>query len=130
MNYADGPGSMFTFVPFIVMLGFVLVLGVIIVASVKGLTQWNKNNKSPVLTVDAKIVAKRMAVSRHMQQQAGDMNSQYMSSSTTYYVTFEVESRDRIELVVPDNEYGMLVEDDIGKLSFQGTRYKAFMRNR
>ncbi len=130
MNFPDGPGFMFTLIPFIVMLGFVLVLGVIIVTSVKGLTQWNKNNKSPVLTVDAKIVAKRMAVSRHTQQQAGDMNAQYMSSSTTYYVTFEMESRDRIELVVPDNEYGMLVEDDIGKLTFQGTRYKAFMRSR
>ena len=27
------------------------------------------------------------------------------------------------------SEYGMLVESDIGKLSFQGTRYLGFQRN-
>lgn len=29
---------------------------------------------------------------------------------TTYYVTFEVESRDRMELHVSGQEYGLLVE--------------------
>ena len=48
--------------------------------------------------------------------------------STSYYVTFEVESGDRIELEVNGLEYGMLVEGDCGKLSFQGTRYLGFER--
>jgi len=52
------------------------------------------------------------------------------SSTTTYFTTFEVESGDRMELKVPDKEYGMLVEGDEGKLTFQGTRYKGFERNR
>ena len=52
------------------------------------------------------------------------------SSSTTYFATFEVESGDRMELKVSDKEYGMLAEGDIGKLTFQGTRYKSFERNR
>ena len=43
-------------------------------------------------------------------------------------VTFQVESGDRIELQVKGNEYGMLVEGDYGKLSFQGTRYLGFER--
>ena len=30
---------------------------------------------------------------------------------------------------VDGSEYGMLVESDIGKLSFQGTRYLGFQRN-
>ena len=51
------------------------------------------------------------------------------SSHTTYYVTFEVESGDRIELVVPRSEYGFMVEGDQGKLTFQGTRYLSFDRN-
>ena len=51
------------------------------------------------------------------------------SSHTTYYVTFEVESGDRIELVVPSSEYGFMVEGDQGKLTFQGTRYISFDRN-
>ena len=48
---------------------------------------------------------------------------------TTYYVTFQVESGDRMELTVSGSDYGMLVEGDIGKLSFQGTRYLGFERN-
>lgn len=51
-----------------------------------------------------------------------------MSSSTTYYVTFQVESGDRMELHVSGIEYGMLVEGDYGKLTFQGTRYLEFVR--
>ena len=52
-----------------------------------------------------------------------------MHTFTTYYVTFQVESGDRMELTVDGSEYGMLVEGDIGKLSFQGTRYLGFQRN-
>mgnify|MGYP000951229907 FL=1 len=52
----------------------------------------------------------------------------HTTSSTTYYVTFQVESGDRIELIVPDDEFGMLVEGDTGRLTFQGTRYKGFER--
>ena len=48
---------------------------------------------------------------------------------TTYYVTFQVESGDRMELTVSGSDYGMLVEGDIGKLSFQGTRYLGFERS-
>ena len=48
---------------------------------------------------------------------------------TTYYVTFQVESGDRMELTVSGSDYGMLVEGDIGKLSFQGTSYLGFERS-
>ena len=49
-------------------------------------------------------------------------------ASTSYYVTFQVESGDRIELGVSGMEYGMLIEGDTGRLSFQGTRYLSFER--
>ena len=52
----------------------------------------------------------------------------HSSSSTYYYVTFEVESGDRLEYQVSGEEYGLLVEGDQGKLTFQGTRYKGFVR--
>ena len=45
-------------------------------------------------------------------------------------MTFQVESGDRMEFHVPGNEYGLLAEGDAGRLSFQGTRYLAFERNR
>ena len=47
---------------------------------------------------------------------------------TTYYVTFQVESGDRIELRLSGTEYGQLAEGDTGRLSFQGTRYLGFER--
>ena len=49
-------------------------------------------------------------------------------TNTTYYVTFEVESGDRMEMNVRGSEYGMLAEGDVGKLTFQGTRYLNFER--
>ena len=49
-----------------------------------------------------------------------------MTTSTRYYVTFQVESGDRMEFSVSGREYGLLVEGDTGRLTFQGTRYLGF----
>lgn len=103
---------------------FVLVIGLFIYIFATGISTWNKNNHSPRLTVDATIVAKRTNVT-HYSSDESDVRS---SSSTTYYVTFQVESGDRMELYVSGEEYGMLAEGDFGKLSFQGTRYLGFER--
>lgn len=103
---------------------FLLVICVFITILVKGLSQWNKNNHSPRLTVTATVVAKRTDVTHH--HHAGDHHHHH--SSTHYYVTFQVESGDRIELYVPATEYGYLVEGDQGNLSFQGTRFLGFER--
>ena len=102
---------MFTIVP-------VFVIGMFIYVIVSGIGTWHKNNNSPRLSVPVKIVTKRA----HIDVSNGD-------SHTTYYVTFEVESGDRIELEVPRSEYGFMVEGDQGKLTFQGTRYLSFDRN-
>ena len=95
--------------------------------------EWSKNNNSPVLTVDAKVVTKRMAVNKQLHQGHNHHGQgtimHHHSSSTTYFATFEVDSGDRMELKVPDKEYGMLADGDAGKLTFQGTRYKGFERN-
>ena len=84
---------------------FLIVIGTFIYTAVTGLTTWHKNNQSPRLTVPAKVVAKRQNV------------------------TFEVESGDRMEFAVRGQDYGMLVEGDEGRLSFQGTRFLDFERN-
>ena len=110
-------GIMFTLV-------FVLVIGTFIVTAVRGIIQWNKNNNSPRLTVPALVVAKRTNVTRH--HHGGANGHHHHHTSTTYYVTFQVESGDRMELHMTGNEYGMLVEGDQGNLSFQGTRYLGF----
>ena len=124
-----GPDIMFSVVPTIVSIIFIVVIALFIIIAFKGLTQWNANNHSPVLTVVAKIVARRTNVSHHSHHDAGNMGMQHSSSSTSYYVTFEFESGDRLELHVPCHEFGYLIEGDMGRLTFQGTRYKGFQRD-
>ncbi len=107
-------GAMFTIV-------FVLVIGMFVVTAVKGIGEWSKNNNSPRLIVPAVIVAKRTNVHRHH-------HNNHPHTTTTYYVTFEVESGDRMELRMDGDEYGLLVEGDQGLLTFQGTRFLGFER--
>ncbi len=108
---------------------FLLVIAVFVVNAETAVTQWNKNNHSPVLTVDAKVVSRRTSVrTHHHGGDAAGTGGYHTSSSTSYYVTFEVESGDRMEFHLTGSEYGMLAEGDMGKLRFQGTRYLGFER--
>ena len=106
---------------------FFLVIGMFVVMAVKGIREWNKNNHSPRLTVPATVVAKRTNVSHHHHNHGGT-GMHHTTHSTTYYVTFQVESGDRMELHVAGHEFGMLIEGDRGNLSIQGTRYLGFER--
>ena len=94
---------------------FGLVFGMIISNLVKGRKQERKNDASPRLTSEATVVTKRTHV-------WGD------HSRTTYFATFQFESGDRLELEIPRDRFGYLVEGDMGKLHFQGTRFLDFQR--
>ncbi len=106
---------------------FIVIVGSFVVMAAKGISTWNKNNHSPRLTVSAVVVAKRSDVS--YQHHSNTDHTMYTTSSSTYYVTFQVESGDRMEFAVSGNEYRMLVEGDKGSLTFQGTRYLSFLRD-
>lgn len=108
---------------------FILIFIMIIFTFAKGISTWHKNNNSPRLTVSARIVAKRQNTTYQNHPNAGDTSGAHgyhTASSTTYYVTFQVESGDIIEMSVSGSEYGKLTEGDEGKLTFQGTRYLQF----
>ena len=110
---------------------FLLIFWMILFTFISGIRTWNKNNNSPRLTVSARIVAKRQNTTYHNQPNAGDTSGAHgyhTTSSTTYYVTFQVESGDRMEMSVSGSEYGTLAEGDKGKLTFQGTRFLTFNR--
>ena len=124
----SGFGTGFTFFQIMFTLVFVIVIGGFITVAVMGIRQWNKNNHSPRLTVLATVVSKRTNVSHHHHHNHNGTGMHHSSTSTSYYVTFQVESGDRMELHMAGHEYGMLVEGDHGKLSFQGTRYLGFER--
>jgi len=114
----------FTVVPILGCIIFIIVIAFFIVVFAKGISEWNKNNHSPRLTVAATVVAKRTDV--HHRSSHNDHSSCH--TSTTYYVTFQVESGDRMEFHVTGEEFGLLIEGDFGDLSFQGTRYLGFAR--
>ena len=118
----------FTIFRIMLILVFVIVIGMFIAIVVKGIGQWNKNNHSPRLTVPATIVAKRTDVSHHHHHNHHGTGMHHTSTSTAYYVTFQVESGDRMELTVAGREFGLLIEGDRGMLTFQGTRYLGFER--
>lgn len=130
MGFSPFDNMMFTAIPVIVVIGFIIILGIIVFKAINGGIEWNRNNNSPILTVAAVVVAKRIAVSRHHHHHGNNTSMSHHSSHTTYFATFEVESGDRMELKVPDKEYGLLADGDKGSLTFQGTRYKGFERSR
>lgn len=108
-----------TVFPIVFFIIFVMVFGIVLTVFFRGIREWNRNNHSPRLTVTASVVSKRTHYTRH---------SHHHHSSTTYYVTFQVESGDRMELHVTGMDYGMLAEGDQGRLCFQGTRFLSFER--
>ena len=122
---------MFNLIEMLFPIMFILIFIIIVFTFVKGIATWFKNNNSPRLTVSARIVAKRQNTTRNNQPNAGDISGAHgfhTISSTSYYVTFQVDSGDRMELSVSGSEYGVLAEGDKGQLTFQGTRYLTFDR--
>ncbi len=109
-------GFIFGIFPIIFLAVFGLVFGMIISTLVKGAKQNHQNNNAPRVTSEATVVTKRTKV-------WGD------HSHTTYYATFQFESGDRLELEIPHDRFGYLVEGDHGKLTFQGTRFLGFERS-
>lgn len=112
--------SIFSIIFVLVFLVVFYMIGLTIVGNIK---REHKNDHSPRLTVEVKVVSKRTNFHRSPGEQ-GHMGHGH----TTYFVTFEVKSGDRMELSVTGPEYGLLVEGDFGELTFQGTRYLRFER--
>lgn len=117
---------MATVFPVLFIIVFVIVIGTFIVTGVRGVSQWNKNNNSPRLTVSARVINKRTEVghSRHHHHN----NHMHSYNYTNYFVTFEVESGDRMEFEVTGEESGLMLEGDQGMLTLQGTRFLGFER--
>lgn len=104
---------------FMVPLMSILIFGFVFVFLFQAFKRARFNDHQPRLTVNARVVSKRTG-----QRYNNDQHT----TNTQYYVTFEVESGDRMELCVYGKDYGMLIEGDHGKLFFQGDRYLGFER--
>lgn len=98
---------------------FLIIAGVIVFVIISGIRSGSSNNAAALLTLHSTVVAKRTEVS------GGSGDS---SATTRYYATFEFDNGERTELIVGGNHYGMMVENDRGMLTYQGTRFKHFER--
>ena len=73
------------------------------------------NQNAPQQTVSARCVTKRTQVfGKH--------------SFTHYYVGFEFDNGERIELSAEGKQYGVIAEGDRGDLTYQGTKLISFKR--
>ncbi|MDF2590796.1 MAG: hypothetical protein K0S75_262 [Clostridia bacterium] len=110
---------MFNAFPIIFGIIFIGVIGMFIFGIGSSIKQYASNKSKPVETLPARIIAKRP----HTWGGAGDS-----SAHTSYYVTFELENGERIEMPVNGDFYGMNVEGDTGMLTHQGTQMISFER--
>lgn len=115
----SGIGIGFGVIGILSFLTFLLVAVGFCVIFSKMIATSRADKAAPRLRVQAKILAKRTRI-------ASRSDSGHISNRC--YVTFEVESGDRMELLIPWEQYGLLIEGDQGFLTFQGTRFISFVR--
>lgn len=112
----------FKIIAFVFPILFIFVFASIFLTLLKGLKQWNLNNKQPQLSVSAKLITKRIKFTHQKR------HNQIGHNSTSYFITFEVESGERMEFRVDGLIYGKFIENDTGILTYQGTRFIKFER--
>ena len=84
-----------------------------------------KNNNSPILSVNAKVVSKIKRT--HPHSHGSGVRRTHINY---YYVIFELKNRNTVELSISGEEYNLLSENEFGELTFQGTRYISFEGNK
>lgn len=119
--------GMFTVVPLFIFGVFVLLVGSILVGLVRNFIQWQGNGEFPDLIARLPEQSALVRVATKRQHVSGGDGS----ASTRYFATFETLADSlRQEFAIHATEYSALAEGDTGQLSYQGTRFKAFVRDR
>ena len=100
----------------------IFIISAIVVAMViiiKWVKQEKINNSLPQISVNAKVLTKRIDKSLR-----SDVDE---SGFEEYYVTFEMENGERQEFTLYyERDYNPLIEGSHGVLTYQGTRYISF----
>ena len=96
-----------------------MIISAIVVYLFQHFTQWQRNRNAPRLIVGADVISKRSDL-------RFDESGESMAAGD-YFVTFEMESGDRMEFRLPGHDFRRIAEGDFGRLTFQGSRYIAFM---
>ena len=105
----------------------VVILGMIVYLTLKGMQEKKANDAAPIVTVDAKVKAKRIAVHHSAHQQSiNGVPLMAKSHHTTYYATFALEGDQRLELQVSEGQFQRLTEGERGELTYQRKRFHRF----
>ena len=112
---------LFTVMGIMFFLVFLFTLAMMVFTVVRTMSEKKQNDREPMLTVPAVVAAKRTDFYRYRGTSGG---------STVYFVTFQVQSGDRLELTLSGREFGLLREGDRGSLIFRGKEFLDFTRER
>lgn len=124
-SFGGGSDFMFTLVPILIIIGFIVV----IIGVISNGARYVKNAQSPQTSMYARIVSKRMEVRTHADHNHNnDMMHSNHSSRTYYYITLEFDNGERKEYLDVKNLFGLVVEGDTGYAAIQGEWIVAFER--
>ena len=77
---------------------------------------------APRRKVEAMIVKKRLSCQQHHHGAEVFTNHE----RTNYFVTFQLDKNNRIELQVKESQYDLLFDGERGKLTYKGKRFVRF----
>ena len=114
----------FIMISFIAMFISVLILSCAII-----LRQWLKDKKSPLIVTYASVADKR--TQKHCRRTKNSSGSGTVTHSfSLYYITFQLEGGDCIELLTNSKTYNKLKTGQHGKLTFKGSKYLGFEKSK
>ena len=106
-----------------------VILGMLVYLTLKGVKEKQANDAAPIVTVDAKVKAKRIAVHHSAHQQSvNGVPLMAKSHHTTYYATFALKDDQRLELQINEGQFQRLTEGERGRLTYQRKRFHRFER--
>ena len=111
----------FYMISFIVMFCIIIGLSLIIV-----IRQWWKNRHSPLIVTQATVIDKR--IEEHYIRSKRSAGIGYRTRKLLiYYITFNLEGGEHIEMRTNESVYSELQNGDYGKLTFKGSKYMGFV---
>ena len=90
-----------------------VALGIALVCAIMHFVRRAEDKKQqPERTLEAKVAAKRVDT----------------SAAPLWYLVFDLETGERLELMVSEEVYNLLAREDIGRLTFRGREFVRFTR--
>jgi hypothetical protein len=87
-----------------------------------------KNDQAPILKIPVIVVEKR--VQTKTSSRTSSNNRTTHTTYNTFKITFEhIHNQKRHTFSIDESEFDLIVEDDIGYLTYQRKRYHGFVRD-